>query len=317
MSSQQGNMFDDTKIVEMESKTIGQAKDILFSTYQSQSSRNKLIIVIAVLIVIGLIIWFIGRNVAGLMTTPLGIMLLVITIISVGLYLFMRSKGVGFKSLSGGFIEVILIMFLLMVYMGSLDYLQEIFLQFFPIILLAMIGWVGYRWWTSTDDATTKQGVAILIVCILIGFPLFEAFVVPYTTGQPLSINAEISRDDTGKWYCFVEMKKYTFLQSMSTQLNPYAISIAETSNWMWSSGNTQEKAYVDIKVVRESPPDTIFSETHKSIYVGYNDNEGIFAMARLPVQTYEHYIGYVVSIRVYNDGGITLASDSYMFLTD
>ena len=302
-------MAIDEKMVATEQKVIGDVKTVFVETYKKQKPAGKLIMVLAILIISVVALWLIGSAVAGFMSTALGLLMIGLSVVAVVFYFWMRQQGVGFKSITGGFLEVALILMVLIVYVGLLDALMSAFLMIFPFIILGVIAWIGYRWWTSTDDQTQKGAVVVAVAVILIGFPLFQMFIVPYTTGEVKDLIVEIGRDSTGNWNAYAELQKPAIVKTMSTSFNPYAIAIAETSNWMWTNINTQEKASVDIRIYNELGYIDIYTETGKTVYVGYNDVHTIWGIIHLPVEGYLKGERIDIVIRVYDaPSGLTHA---------
>ena len=310
-------MAIDEKLVATEQKAIGDVKTVFVETYKKQKPAGKLVMVLAILITVIVALWIIGSTMAGFMSSPLGLLMVGLSIVAVVFYFWMRQQGVGFKSITGGFLEVALILMVLIVYVGLLDTLMSAFLMMFPVIILGAIGWFGYRWWTSTDDQTQKGAVVIAVAVILIGFPLFQAFVVPYVAGEAKDLIVEIGRDSTGDWNVYAELQKPALIKTMSTSFNPYAIAIAETSNWMWTNINTKEKASVDIRIYNELGYVNIYTETGKTVYVGYNDVHTIWGIIHLPVEGYLRGERIDVVVRVYDPtSGLTLAMYNGVYYT-
>jgi len=301
-------MAIDQKIIETEQKAMRDVKTVFVSTYKKQKPAGKFIMVLVILIIAVVALWIIGSSIAGFMSTPLGLAMIALSIIAVVFYFWMRLQGVGMKSISGGLLEVALILMVLIVYVGLLESLMEWFLMAFPLIIIGIIGWLGYKWWIVTEDVSKKGAVVLAVAVILIGFPIFQAFVVPYTIGEAKDLVIKISRDDTGEWYAYGEIMKPAFIKTMSTSFNPYANAIAETSNWMWTNINTREKASVDIRIYKELGFHDIHTEIGKTIYVGYSDVHTIWGIIHLPVEGVLRGERIDMVIRVYDQTGLTLA---------
>jgi len=305
----------DDYIAQTERKVFTGTKDVFVTYVGQQSTGKKLLLILVVLIIAIAILWLIGSSIVGFMFTPMGILLIVLSVLAVGIYLYIRSLGFKLKSWAGSLIEIFLIFFVLIVYVGSLDVLTQAFFQIFPLILFGGVAWFGYKWYKSTEDATLRNGIIAIILAFLIAFPVYQAYVVPYTVGQSVELEVHISRGAEGEWSVFSAMNKWSLTQTMTISFNPYVIGIAETSNFMWTQINTIDKAYVDITVQDDIQNRVIYSEVQKPIYVSNSDTEIIWGVLHLPPDAFE-YIRYPfrIIVTVSDEGGYTLAHSSVVY---
>ena len=307
-------MAIDDSLVSAEQKVIGDVKTVFLSTYQEQKPMHKMIIIVVVLVVAALILWFIGRMVVGFMHTPMGMLLIGITVMALISYLFLRSKGVGFKSWTGGAVEILMIVMFLVVYIGLLDTITGVVLMLAPILIFGGVAYIGYKWYKSTSDKYTAQGIIAMVIAFCVAVPIYQAVIVPYTVGTPVELVVDVTRDSLGDWKAHVEMHPFHVATTMTTQFNPYLMGAVELSHWMWTEANTVEKAYVDINIQIESTREVIYYETGHVIYVGMNDMETIWGAVHIPSE-YLQYINVQIRItaQVYNDDGVlTSASGIY-----
>lgn len=299
----------DDSLVKAEGKAIAGVKTVFVDVYGGQSNRGKLILVLAVLIIGVLGIWFIGKGVVGFASTPMGLAMIGLSIVAIIFYFWMRSQGVGFKSWTGGASEVALIIMVLIVYIGILDEATEIFLTILPILILGGVGWFGYKWYKAQDSRENRNGILVIVLAIIILFPVYEAYVVPMNVGTPHEIIVEVSRGDDGSWNSYAELRGFTLLKMMSTQMNPYGAVISESSHWMWLDVNTVQEVTVDTIIERNVPQETIFTDTNHRMYVSAGDTEKLWGIVHMPILSYEHYVIYDITVIVKDLGGNVLTS--------
>ena len=306
-------MAIDDDVVIAEQSVVREVKVVV----GQQTGSTKLVLLLVAIIVGALVIWWVGSSTLGFMTTNLGFMLIGITLVAVIMWLWMRSKGIGFQSWTGGIIEVMLITMLLVVYVGALDALSSLFLSVFPILLLGLVGYAGYRWWQYEKRENVKKGILALVITFIIAFPVYNALIVPYTTGTPMEMEIVVSRDSHGAWNVYGEIHPMSFTNTMSTQLNPYAIAMVETSGWMWTSIDTTEKAYLYITISDDSKNEVVYSEIRHPVYVGNEDSESVWGIFHLPPEDARHYVPYRMLIQLKDDGGVVLSAWSYIYRTN
>jgi len=308
----------DDYIAQAEQKVFKGTKDVVVSYVGTQSTGRKMLLLLVVLLIGIIILWFVGSSIVGFMFTPLGMLLIGLTVVAVGIYLYLRSMGFKLKSWAGSLVEIFLILFVLIVYVGALDVLTTGFFQIFPIILFGGIIYLGYKWYKATVDKGNKalaNGIVAIFITFLIAFPIYQAYIVPYTIGQPVELEVQISRDDEGSWNIFTAMNKFSLPQTMTISFNPYLIGVAEASHFMWTEINTVDKAFVDITIQDDIMQEVIYAETGHVVYCSFEDTEIIWGVMHLPSDAFE-YIRYPfrIIVRVYDEGGITLASSSVIY---
>lgn len=311
-------MAIDDYLIEKERTITSGMKDVAIKFYEERGTGGKMLIVLILVIIGGLALWFVGKSVVGFMFTGLGIVLIGLTIIALALYFYMRTVGFGLKSWLGGIVEILLIMFILFVYVGLLDSLMLAFFQVMPLIIIGGVGWIGYKWYKANPDHAYKNGVVAILVTFLIAFPIFEAFVVPYTVGRPVELEVQVWRDDAGNWETLALMHDFSITQTMTITANPYIVASAEISHNMWKKSSTVDKAYVSITVQDDAQQEVIYSETNHAIYVSYSDTEYIWGVIHLPtdVEIYVHYPFKIIS-RVTDVNGNVVAQWSGVYYTD
>ena len=298
----------DEKLITTEQKVVGDVKTIIMDAYQEQTPHGKLAFILIAVLIIALIIWVVGHTTLGFMYTPLGILLIGLTVVAVIVFAYMRSKGVGLQSWSGGIVTVLLVVVLFVVYIGLLGAITETVLMFAPFLIIGSVAFIAYSWYKHMreTDPALANGIIAMGITFCVVFPVYQAFVVPYTLGTPVQIKIDVMKGGDGTWTVYTEMSRMQFVTTMNTQFNPYMIATVEFSNWMWSEINTVEKVYVDITVQHDSTRSVIYTERGHVVYVGDNSMKSIWGVIHLPPES-EMYIReqYRIVAQVYNLDGI------------
>lgn len=252
-------LFDESKTqavkekVKSTGKSLGrEAKSVIVQNYVAMSPKGKLatiFIVLLVLLIIGiLILYAIGYAVVGIVgffTTPYGIAVLILLMLSVGLYIYLKASGVIGKE--KWYVSILMIgvfMFMLIIFIGVLPMLEEAFISIFPFLIIGALIYGAYIFVKHLPDRGTKTIATIIIIALIVLIPISQIFIVPAVYGHPMRYDAYIVKGENGEIQTKVSGGEWSMFMSATTTFNPFGATVYETSRQMWYMGDYQKYYY-------------------------------------------------------------------------
>jgi|GEM_PF-4250021 len=245
---------DDTKTRVKDSlkKGVGGAVEGGATMFAQAPPQAQLIIVVIALIIGAVLLYFVGTAIMGIIGffgTAYGIAVLVLLMMAVGLYLFLKMSGViGDQQWYVSAMMILVFMFLIIIFVGVLPAMQEMFITMFPFLIIGAVLYGAYLFIKHLPDRETKMIATIIIATIVILIPVSQIFIVPAVYGHPMRYDAYIVRGEDGKIDTKISSGEWGVFMSATTTLNTFGATVYETSREMWYLGD-YEKYYYTITI--------------------------------------------------------------------
>ena len=304
-------LFNESKTERIKEKTKGVAgkvgdktKTVIIEKYNALSPRGKtatlFVVLLVVLILIVAVIFAIGSAISGLVGffgSAYGIAVLILLLLSVGIYIYLKMSGViGEQEWYVSLLMVGIIMFILIIFIGTLPILEEAFVSAFPFLLIGALIYGAYLFIKHLPDKETKTIATIIIATIIILIPVSQIFIVPMVYGHPMRYDAYIIRGENGDVRSKVSGGEWALYMSATTTLNPFGATVYQTSRVMWYMGD-YEKYYYTITIT-DYYGKILFKKEMAQIYLTKDDYVHDVGLWYLPNS---RYYDVLIQIVVYD----------------
>jgi len=314
-------MFDESKTQKIKEKTKEVAKSVgkesatvFIQNYSSLPPQGKLGVLFAVfLVILIIVVWMIYAigsavtSIVGFFGTPYGIAILILLVIAVGIYLYLKMSGIiGDEKWYVSVLMIAVIMFLIVIFIGVLPMLEEAFITAFPFLLIGAFIYGAYLFIKHLPDRETKMIATIIIATIVILIPVSQIFIVPAVYGHPMRYDAYIVRGEDGKIDTKISSGEWGVFMSATTTLNTFGATVYETSREMWYMGD-YEKYYYTITIT-DYYGKVLFKKEMAQTYLTKGDYVHDVGLYYLPNA---RYYDILIQITVYDSNLAPIAHNS------
>ena len=214
----------------------------------------------------------------------------------------MRYLGIKLNGWLGAIIEISLLFFGLIFFVGASEMLMGFFMWIMPIVIVGAVIYFFYRGVQSIKNPTVKAFTIAMAIVFVISAVLFNAFIVPYTVGTQKLIEINVAHTERDSGIVITEHMSDVFgTMSLTTSMNPFIIGLGEMSQNMWKYGDIHE--YIVDWELKD------MSNNYKLIASGYNihiyiegDGETSIYSVVYTHQAVEQYYDYMLTVKVYDE---------------